>query len=145
MVVRPIRVEEGENMNRFTRRLAVVAAVGAALVAAPAALATPDSVELSVVSSPAEYVSGGDARIEVSVPDKVSLDDVVVRLNGADVTAAFGPDPEGNHQLEGVVTGLPLGESLVTANSHKKANGNKHNDELRLVNNPIQGPIFSGP
>ena len=132
-------------MNRFTRRLAAVAAAGAALVVAPAALATPDSLELSIVSSPAQYVSGGDARIEVSVPDKVSFDEVVVRLNGADVTAAFGPDPEGNHQLEGVVTGLPLGESLLTASSHKGAQGNKHNDELRLVNNPIQGPIFSGP
>ena len=120
-------------MNRSTRRLAVVAAAAAALAVAPAALATPDSLELSVVSSPAQYVSGGDARIEVSVPDKVSLSDVVVKLNGADVTAAFGPDPEGNHQLEGVVTGLPLGESVVTASSHKKAQGNKHNDELRLV------------
>jgi hypothetical protein len=132
-------------MNRFTRRLAAVAAAAAALVVAPAALATPDSIELSVVSSPAQYVSGDDARIEVSVPDKVSLEDVVVTLNGTDVTAAFGPDPEGNHQLEGVVTGLPLGESVVAANSHKGANGDKHNDELRLVNNPLQGPIFSGP
>jgi hypothetical protein len=131
-------------MNRFTRGFAAVAAAGAALVVVPVALATPDSVELSIVSSPAEYVSGGDARIEVAVPAKESLNDVVVRLNGVDVTSAFGPDPEGNHQLEGVVTGLPLGESVVTASSHGKAQGNKHNDELRLVNNPIQGPIFSG-
>ena len=36
-------------------------------------------------------------------------------LNGVDVRSAFGPDPEGNHQLEGVVTGLPLGESLLIA------------------------------
>ena len=60
-------------MNRFTRRLAVVAAAGAALAVAPAALATPDSLELSVVSSPAQYVSGGDARIEVAVPDETPL------------------------------------------------------------------------
>ena len=38
-----------------------------------------------------------------------ALGAVRVTLNGADVTSAFGPDPEGNHQLEGVVKGLPLG------------------------------------
>ena len=51
------------------------------------------------------------------------LADVVVTLNGADVTSAFGPDSEGNHQLEGVVTGLPLGESTVAASTHKSAKG----------------------
>ena len=40
---------------------------------------------------------------------------MTVALNGADVTSAFGPDPEGNHQLEGVVTGLPLGPSTLAA------------------------------
>ena len=40
-------------MNRLTRRLAAVAAAGAALVVAPAAMASGDKIELSVVSSPA--------------------------------------------------------------------------------------------
>ena len=43
-------------MNRFTRRLAAVAAVGAAFVVVPAAVAGNDKLELSVVSSPAQYV-----------------------------------------------------------------------------------------
>jgi ferric-dicitrate binding protein FerR (iron transport regulator) len=102
---------EGENMNRFTRRLAAVAAAGAAFVVVPAATGATGGLELSVVSSPAEYVSGDDARIEVAVPDGTALSAVTVTLNGADVTSTFGPDPEGNHQLEGVVTGLPLGET----------------------------------
>ena len=79
------------------------------------------------------------------MPDKTALGDVDVTLNGADVTSAFGPDPEGNHQLEGVVTGLPLGKSTIVARSQPKAKGNKHYDELTLTNNPLQGPIFSGP
>ena len=33
-------------------------------------------LELSVVSSPPELVSGGDARVEVAVPDKVALNAV---------------------------------------------------------------------
>ena len=31
------------------------------------------------------------------------------------------------------------------ASSHKRGKGQKHRDELELVNNPLQGPIFSGP
>ena len=115
----------GETVKRMTGRLAV--ALLAALVVVPTAMANDDhgskkkhdELEISVVSSPAKYVSGGDARIEIAVPAKTDLDDVDVTLNGADVTSAFGPDPEGNHQLEGVVTGLPLGESRIVASSHK--------------------------
>ena len=93
-----------------------LAALAIALVAVPTATAAgyelpakKNALTISVVSSPAAYVSGGDARIEIAVPEKTALGDVDVTLNGADVTSAFGPDPEGNHQLEGVVTGLPLG------------------------------------
>jgi hypothetical protein len=136
-------------MKRFTWRLAAVAGV---LAAAPAATAAgyetagkADTLHISVVSSPAQYVSGGDARIEVAVPDETALGDVDVTLNGSDVTSAFGPDPEGNHQLEGLVSGLPLGPSTLAASTHGTAKGNKHYDELTLTNNPLQGPIFSGP
>ena len=117
-------------MKRMTGRLA--AALIAALVVVPTAMADDDhhgskkkhdELEISVVSSPAKYVSGGDARIEIAVPAKTDLDDVDVTLNGADVTSAFGPDPEGNHQLEGVVTGLPLGESRIVASSHTRGKG----------------------
>ena len=131
-------------MNRFTRRFAAVAAAGAALVVVPAAIAGNDKLELSVVSSPAEYVSGGDARIEVAVPAGTALSAVDVTLNGVDVTSSFGPDPEGNHQLEGVVTGLPLGESTVAATAPGPGKSQR-GTELTLTNNPIQGPIFSGP
>ena len=136
-------------MKRLSWRLA---AVTAALVAVPTATAAgyetagkPNTLHISVVSSPAQYVSGDDARIEIAVPDATALGDVEVTLNGNDVTSAFGPDSEGNHQLEGVVSGLPLGPSTLAASTHKKAKGNKHYDEVTLTNNPLQGPIFSGP
>ena len=58
------------------KRLAgVTAATCAALVLAPAGVAggglpvpTTKALGLSVVSSPPEYVSGDDARVEVAVP-----------------------------------------------------------------------------
>ena len=126
------------------KRLAgVTAAACAALVLAPSAMAAaPPALTIRVVSSPPAYVSGDDARIEVAVRDGISLGAVKVTRNGVDVTSAFGPDPEGNHQLEGVVTGLPLGESTIAAEVPGRRG---RNARLRLVNNPIQGPIFSGP
>ena len=61
-------------MKRSTWRLAAVAA---ALVTVPTATAAgyetaakPNALHISVVSSPAQYVSGGDARIEIAVPDE---------------------------------------------------------------------------
>ena len=112
-------------MKRLTWRLA---AALAALVAVPTAAAAgyetaakPNTLHINVVSSPAQYVSGGDARVEIAVPDATALGDVVVTLNGNDVTSVFGQDPEGNHQLEGVVSGLPLGPSTLAASSHKQA------------------------
>ena len=61
-------------MKRSTWRLA---AVTAALVAVPTATAAgyetagkPNTLHISVVSSPAAYVSGGDARVEIAVPGR---------------------------------------------------------------------------
>jgi hypothetical protein len=136
-------------MKRFTWRLAALAAVLVAVPAATAAGGPPagnqGALAISVVSSPPEYVSGGDARIEVAVPDATALGDVDVTLNGADVTSSFGPDPEGNHQLEGVLTGLALGENTVEATVPGPGNARPNRVSLTLTNNPLQGPIFSGP
>ena len=136
-------------MKRMTWR---IAAAVAALVAVPTATAAgyetaakPNQLHINVVSSPAQYVSGGDARVEIAVPDATALGDVEVTLNGTNVTSAFGQDPEGNHQLEGVVSGLPLGPSTLAASTHKTSKGNKYYDEVTLTNNPLQGPMFSGP
>ncbi|MGH2944473.1 MAG: DUF6351 family protein, partial [Solirubrobacteraceae bacterium] len=106
---------------------------------------TRNALELSVVSSPAHLVSGGDARIEVAVPASVPLSAVTVTLNGTNVTSAFAADPEGNHQLEGVVTALPLGKSKLVARAAGPGKSRRHRDSLTLTNHDIQGPMFSGP
>jgi hypothetical protein len=125
-------------------KLGVALAAVTALALAPNALAGNDKLEITVVSSPAEYVSGGDARVEVAVPDGTALSSVKVTLNGADVTSSFGPDPEGGNQLEGVVSGLPLGPSTVAATVPGPGKSTR-TAELRLTNHPLQGPMFSGP
>src|SRR5439155_1655124 len=71
--------------------------------------------------------------------------DVTVELNGTDVTAAFRPDPAGNHHLEGVLTGLPLGESTVAVRVRGPGKARPNRVELAIVNHPIIGPMFRGP
>jgi hypothetical protein len=126
------------------RSVGITLAAAAALVLSSNAWAAKDKLELTVVSSPPQYVSGDDARVEVSVPDGTALSSVTVKLNGTDVTSAFGPDPEGGNQLEGVVAGLPLGPSSLTATMPGPGKSTR-TAKLELTNNPLQGPIFSGP
>src|SRR4051794_26948096 len=97
------------------RGAAAALAVVASVAAPSAAAKDKDRLDIRVVSSPPQYVSGGDARVEIVVPEKTALSAVRVTVNGADVTSAFAADPEGNHQLEGVVSGLPEGASTIAA------------------------------
>src|SRR5439155_11768586 len=68
-----------------------------------------------------------------------------VELKRTDVRAAFGPDPEGNHQHEGVLTALPLGTSTLVARVRGPGKARWNRVELAVVNHPITGPMFSGP
>ena len=107
-------------MTRVLAFSVAVAAATALLAQAVAAATGPPpgahgSLSVRVVSSPPALVSGGDARVEVTVPATVPLSSVAVTVNGSDVRSSFEPDPEGTHQLEGVVTGLPEGASALEA------------------------------
>jgi len=94
-------------------------------------------MKITTLSSHPQMVSGGDALVKIEVPDDVSLDKVVVTLNGADVTGVFKSGS--GHFLVGLVDGLKLGKNKIKA----KAGSSKAS--LTVVNYPITGPIFSGP
>jgi hypothetical protein len=97
------------------------------------------SLQVVSISGPPQYVSGGAVRIRVVVPAATSPAGVKVTLNGLDVTQSFAPVDVGGHALEGVLTGLPLGESTVAVS----VPGDRAS--LTLTNYPIAGPMFSGP
>ncbi|MEV4319087.1 DUF6351 family protein [Actinocrispum sp. NPDC049592] len=96
-------------------------------------------LRVEVVSGPAQYVSGGVARIRVTLPPWAPLA-ASVTVNGKDVSSAFKPDSQVPHALEGVVRDLPLGASKVEARTQRWDRAS-----LKLVNYPITGPMFSGP
>jgi hypothetical protein len=129
--------------------VAAAAVAGLLLTALPAAAAPPDTgptapFSIEVLSSPPELVSGGDARVAIDVPRIVPVHQVTVTLDGVDVTDAFGEDPPGSRRLEGVVTGLPVGDSELAVWSNGKGKG-RPTASITLTNHPITGPMFSGP
>jgi Tannase-like family of unknown function (DUF6351) len=140
-------------MNRRVSVL-VVLAVGCLVAAVPAAarVGAPGpppglhgALRLEMLSGPAQYVSGGAARVRVVVPASVPLDAASVTLNGTDVTSSFAADDRAPHALEGVLTGLPFGPSEVEASVPGPGHSANDRTTLKLVNYPITGPMFAGP
>lgn len=125
------------------KSMPAVAALAAALLAAcgGGSGSAPDDpaqrVALSVLSSPAQWVSGGDARIHVrAAPGQ--RDKLELRLNGRLVDV---PLKEVDDGLEGVIDGLQVGPNQLEVR-HRNANVR---DTITLTNWPITGPMFTGP
>ena len=123
-----------------TRRAAVALAtaltVSATILAAPAAA---DSIDLTVLSSRPDQVSGGDALVRVDAPRGL-LDKLMVLRNGDDVTDDFTRDGDALH---GLVTGLHTGENTLAV-LHNRRSSAPLAERLTVVNHPITGPMFSG-
>ena len=96
-----------------------------------------DPVQVRTLSGRADLVSGGDAFVEIVVPAGTEFAAVKVSVGDRDVTAAFRPGGPG---LRGLVTGLPLGESTITA----RIPGGR-GARLIVKNASQSGPVFSGP
>ena len=96
------------------------------------------TVRLRVLSSAPEWVSGGDARIHITAAPG-QRDKLELWLNGARLAAAL---QEVSNGLEGVISGLQLGDNLLEVR-HRSASNVR--DALTLTNHPITGPMFSGP
>jgi hypothetical protein len=118
-------------------------AIGA-LVAAPALSqsATPvvhGKVEVNVLSSRYDLVSGGDALVEIKASEGAKASELKVSLNGRQLEAALKFDQPSN-TLRGLVTGLDNG-----ANWLQVRGPTGYSVSQPLVNYPITGPILSGP
>lgn len=93
---------------------------------------------LVVLSNRADLISGGDALVQVVLPDRVDPSSVRVSLDGADVTSMFAVQANGLY--EGVVTGLANGANDLAASMK-----NGPTVHLTITNHPSGGPVFAGP
>lgn len=123
--------------NRFLSVLSWLATLGACVFFASASRAensTP-AIEIKVLSSAPELVSGGDARIQVQAASALHSD-MTFWLNGKPIAPAMARDGD---RLEGVVAGLVNGKNQLEV----RVPGGKAS--LSLTNHPASGPLFSGP
>ncbi len=113
---------------------------------APAVPADPpglaDALDIEVLSSAPDQVTGGDARLAIHVPRHVPPHQVRVTVDGRDVTDAFAND---GRRLEGVVIGLEPGDNEVVASANGRGQGRPDPAHITLTNHPASGPVFSGP
>ena len=98
--------------------------------------------EINTLSTAANTVSGGDVVVAVRAPRYARLSDLVVRLNGQDVTAQLRADAAGR-RLIGLLTGLQVGKNLLTVSGGHQHAG-QHYEKLEITNHAISGGIF-GP
>ncbi len=94
-------------------------------------------VQVRTLSGRADLVSGGDALVEVVLPAGTAPGSVRVTVGSRDVSTSFVPAGPG---LRGLVTGLPLGQSTITATLRDGSGA-----RLEVRNSPQGGPVFSGP
>jgi hypothetical protein len=102
--------------------------------------AEPPPLELKVLSSRPEFVSGGDALIEVRA-DPTKLVALTLTLNGNDVSRSVAFDDE-SKSWRGVIGGLAIGANTLVAAGTRP---NRVEARLMLTNHPGTGPILSGP
>lgn len=94
-------------------------------------------VNLRVLSSAPQWVSGGDARLHITAPPGLR-DKLELWVNGRRADAQLSEVDDG---LEGVVDGLRPGHNLLFV---RQRHGFVR-DVQWLYNHPITGPMFSGP
>jgi hypothetical protein len=95
-------------------------------------------IRVEVVSSRAEFVTGGDALVAVVATDGDGLDGVTLSVGDEDVTGVLAPDPDDDGRLVGLIEGLPEGESeLVAERGDDRATAT-------VVDHSEQGPVFAG-
>ena len=99
---------------------------------------------VAVVSSAADQVTGGDARLHIEMPAGFPLNRLSVTVNRQEVSNRFTQIP-GSDTLTGIIDGLNLGENEVQVRAIGFGRQRPYPANLSLTNHPITGPVFSGP
>lgn len=133
----------GSTADRLRRCiLKAVGTIALCAAAFPSAANQKPDWEIQVLSSKPNLVSGGDAVIEIQLPRYARKSDVVVALNGADVTDQLSADSSGA-RLSGLIIGMREGTNRVTVGERRRSRW-QHARSLEIVNHPVSGEIL-GP
>ncbi|MEP7067752.1 MAG: DUF6351 family protein [Usitatibacter sp.] len=95
------------------------------------------AIQIKTLSNRADLVSGGNAYVEIVMPEGKAIAGLSVTVGGRDVTSAFATRPSG--RILGVITGLAIGDNVVLASYQGNVTA-----RLTINNHPIGGPVFTG-
>jgi hypothetical protein len=101
-------------------------------------------LRIDVLSNRADLVTGGDALVQVAIPEGMSPARVRVDLNGQDVTSSFAVRADG--RFLGLVSGLRVGRNELAARTSSSGDfeGDGGGARITITNHPMGGPVFSG-
>src|SRR5262245_54195841 len=127
------------------RRIAIAAFVaigGLSSFGAGGALSqSATRLEIRTLSSRPDMVSGGDSLVEVKAPAGAQLSQLTLTLNGKEVTSRLKLDGASGG-VRGLIGGMVVGENTLIAKIESpKLDQASH----KVTNDPITGPILSGP
>ena len=94
--------------------------------------------QIKTLSNRADLISGGDALVEIVLPDGAQPDALHVTLGGKDISASFAKRASG--RIIGLVDGMAEGANILSADL-----GSGHGAYQMITNHKIGGSIFSGP
>ncbi|MFY9611185.1 MAG: DUF6351 family protein [Blastocatellia bacterium] len=141
------------NMILTSRRTAITGFAIVSFLVGPAGSEgfsqSPSRLGIKTLSSRPDLVSGGDALVEVKAPPGVLLNQIVLTLNGKDVTNQLKLHSD-TGSFRGLITSMAVGDNTLraTLRSGGKSDGKSGKSiqaNLTLKNYPITGPILSGP
>lgn len=131
----------GYGLARWAWAVGAAAVLVAACGGSDGGAPSPDDppaplLKLSTVSSLPDYVTGGDALVQIEVPPGVE-GELVVMLDNSDVSRAF--TKIGSSTWQGLVSGMVVGKNALHAQIGEAT------ATLEVTNYPITGPMISGP
>ncbi|TFV66358.1 UNVERIFIED_ORG: hypothetical protein E4P37_06580 [Bacillus sp. AZ43] len=113
---------------------------------ATAATAAPDSgITVEVLSTRPDTITGGDALVQVRVPDDAAAKHLRLEAAGTDRSSTLVEVAPRTFQA--LLTDLPEGESTLVARANGKGKGTPagRSATLQVENFRTTGPIYSGP
>ena len=113
------------------------------MLACAAAFAAPHNVEIRTLSNRADLISGGDALVEVVLPQSLKPKNLELRLNGRDVSSQF-QYIAAEHRLVALLGSLAEGANELVADANGRGKGRPY-ASLEITNHSRGGPVFSGP
>jgi hypothetical protein len=119
------------------RSCAAVVALAVGLAACDSG--PPPALEVSSVAAPKNIATGGDALIQVALPEGASASRVTLSVNGTEVKADIKAGAVPN-ALVAKVSGLNVGSNKVAALYRGTETGS-----VSVTNYGASGPVFSGP